>query len=356
MTNNKIIHILIIGSILVSLTACNLLTNSDDAALQINENNQEQVTDNEETETTPEPEEEVITLPTEELQKGDQSDEVKELQKALAQIGYPVELSGIYDSKTVWAVTDIQLQEELTVTGIYGQDMKLVLEKILAEEIKITVGKGLPYQADKVLDDDTVLLGNPYEALALVNKQHALPEDYIPSDLVIPDVRFPFVEDVPKKQMRKVAAEALEKLFADADAEGLDLFAQSGYRSYARQDVLFASYVSVNGEEEANNFSAKPGESEHQTGLSIDVTSPHVNYELVIEFGDTEEGKWLKKHAAKYGFIIRYPEGKEDITEYQYEPWHIRYVGVKAATEIMNRGITLEEYLAEILPEQTSQN
>lgn len=80
----------------------------------------------------------------------------------------------------------------------------------------------------------------------------------------------------------------------------------------------------------------------------MDVTSPQVNFDLVTEFGDTKEGKWLKDHAAEHGFIIRYPKGKEDITGYQYEPWHIRYVGVKTATEIMERDITLEEYLEEL--------
>ncbi len=198
---------------------------------------------------------------------------------------------------------------------------------------------------DKMSENGSMITDNPNDILVLVNKEHALPDGYEPSDLVFPDVRFPFTEDLPKKQMRKEAAEAIEAMFADADKEELDLFAQSGYRSYERQDAIFAANVEKNGEKAANNYSARPGESEHQTGLVMDVTSPDVNYGLEIEFGDTKEGKWLAEHAADYGFIIRYPKDKEDITEYQYEPWHIRYVGKKAAKEIMSKGITLEEYL-----------
>src|SRR5699024_4734909 len=114
----------------------------------------------------------------------------------------------------------------------------------------------------------------------------------------------------------------------------MDLFAQSGYRSYDSQDAIFAANVDKNDEPAANNDSARHGESEHQTGLTMDITSPDVGYKLNIEFGDTKEGKWVEKHAADHGFIIRYPEDKEDITEYQYEPWHLRYVGKEAATEI----------------------
>lgn len=194
-------------------------------------------------------------------------------------------------------------------------------------------------------ENGSKIADDPNDILVLVNKQHALPDGYEPPDLVFPDVRFPFTEDLPKKQMRKVAAKAMEKMFAAGDKDEIDLFAQSGYRSYERQDAIFAANVEKNGEEAANNYSARPGESEHQTGLTMDVTSAEVDYDLVIEFGDTKEGKWLKEHAADYGFIIRYPEEKEDITEYQYEPWHIRYVGEEAAKEIMSKGITLEEYL-----------
>ncbi|WP_337020524.1 M15 family metallopeptidase, partial [Oceanobacillus massiliensis] len=191
----------------------------------------------------------------------------------------------------------------------------------------------------------TEVIANPYDQIALINKEHALPADYIPEDLVIPDVPFPFAEDLPKKQMREAAAKSLEQLFNKANEAGLELYAQSGYRSYERQDAIFASNVLKHGEEEANTFSARPGESEHQSGLTMDITSPNVNFDLITEFGETEEGKWIQENAAEFGFIIRFPEGKEEITKYQYEPWHLRFVGKKAAKDIMSQGITLEEYL-----------
>lgn len=186
------------------------------------------------------------------------------------------------------------------------------------------------------------------DVLLLANKKHALPADYEPVDLVAPNVRFPFTEDIPKRYLRKEAAEALEELFKASDAAGLELFAQSGYRSYARQKSVFAANVASMGEAEANAVSARPGESEHQTGLVMDVTSAEVNFDVTEAFGDTKEGQWLKDHAHESGFIIRYLKGKEAITEYSYEPWHIRYVGKEVAKEIYEKQITLEEYLGVI--------
>src|SRR5699024_12056325 len=122
--------------------------------------------------------------------------------------------------------------------------------------------------------------GNPYEVLVLVNKEHALPDDFTPDNLVISNVRFPVTEDLSKKQMRKVAADALEEMFDAADDEGLELFAQSGFRSFDRQEEIFAANVDKNGEEAANKYSARPGESEHQSGLTMDVRSEEHTSEL----------------------------------------------------------------------------
>lgn len=196
--------------------------------------------------------------------------------------------------------------------------------------------------------DEDGVLKNPSDIEVLVNREYRLPADYEPEDLVVPDVAFPYEEDVPKKQLRKPAAEALEALFREANEEGLTLFAVSGYRSYTRQETIFAANVSKDGEEAANQYSARPGESEHQTGLAMDVSSPSNNYELTIEFGKTAEGEWLKDHAHHHGFIIRYPEDKTDITGYQYEPWHLRYVGEELATHLYETEKTLEEYYGAI--------
>lgn len=181
--------------------------------------------------------------------------------------------------------------------------------------------------------------------LLLVNKQRDLPASYVPEKLEEPDVPFPFDYEHNKRKMNIIAVEHLEALFDDAERAGLDLYAQSGYRSYERQKRIYERNVEEHGEEYANRVSAKPGHSEHQTGLAMDVTSPEVDYRLVEEFAYTDEGEWVEEHAHKYGFIIRYPEGEEHVTGYKYEPWHLRYVGRDIATYMKSTNRVLEEYL-----------
>ncbi|OOC62570.1 M15 family metallopeptidase [Paenibacillus ihbetae] len=186
---------------------------------------------------------------------------------------------------------------------------------------------------------------NLSSTVVLVNKQRNLPSTYAPKDLVVPNVPFSFSGPSPKKQLRKIAANALEDLFAAAKKDGIELKAVSGYRSYATQKSIFERNASIKGEAVANRTSARPGQSEHQTGLSMDISSASVGYALEQSFGSTKEGKWLKANAHKYGFIIRYGKGKEKLTGYSYEPWHVRYVGVYIAGEITRQNLTLEQYL-----------
>lgn len=188
------------------------------------------------------------------------------------------------------------------------------------------------------------VVAKPDSITALVNKQYVLPKEYEPKDLVYPDVPFTFKEKIEKRKMRKEAAEALEKLFAGAKKDGIQLAGVSAYRSYATQAALYNSYVKKDGEAKARTYSAPPGSSEHETGLAIDVSGSDGKCAAQDCFGGTKEAKWLEEHAAEYGFIIRFPKGKESITGYQYEPWHIRYVGSDVAAEIVKKGITLEEY------------
>ncbi len=179
---------------------------------------------------------------------------------------------------------------------------------------------------------------------AVVNKEYGLPEDYKPEDLVVPNVPFSFSGTLEKSYLRKEAAEALERLFDLAKKEGIQLNAVSGFRSYDYQKNLYANNVKRKGQEHTDRFSAKPGHSEHQTGLTMDVSSKSANNELELTFANTKEGKWLKENAHRAGFIIRYPKGKESITGYAYEPWHIRYVG-DIAESIYKKKLTLEEYM-----------
>lgn len=178
----------------------------------------------------------------------------------------------------------------------------------------------------------------------LVNKEYSLPADYIPNDLVVPDVLFNINFYDEKKLMRQVAATALEELFEAAKEEGLNFYAISGYRSYNRQKEIYDSNIATKGEEYTNRYSAKPGHSEHQTGLSMDVSTISVDNRLEPVFAYTPEGKWLAANAHRFGFIIRYPDSKEYLTGYSYEPWHVRYVGKDLAKYLYENNLTLEEY------------
>lgn len=181
--------------------------------------------------------------------------------------------------------------------------------------------------------------------LILVNKENKLKKNYEPDDLVIPSIRFNSVNNMVQHVRTDVAKE-LQIMFATAKNDGINLIAISGYRSYEYQQVVYNESLMSVGEEETRKFVALPGTSEHQTGLAMDVLSSEY-YTLDEGFENTEAFRWLKEHISEYGFIIRYPRGKEDITGYEYEPWHLRYVGIEAAIEINERGLTLEEYLEE---------
>ncbi|WP_258871470.1 M15 family metallopeptidase [Halobacillus trueperi] len=215
-------------------------------------------------------------------------------------------------------------------------------EQTPADEEKDTASEKT--EKDKVLDDGTVEVGEPESLQVVVNKRRKLPEDYTPEDLTVPNVPFYFTEDHPKKQLRKEAARALEKLFDAAEQDGIDLVAASGYRSYDRQKRIYERNVEVYGKEETDTFSAQPGTSEHQTGLAMDVTSAQVAFKLEQSFGETNEGEWLADHAHEHGFIIRYREGAKEITGYMYEPWHLRYVGKDISTDVHEQAVTLEEF------------
>jgi len=119
----------------------------------------------------------------------------------------------------------------------------------------------------------------------------------------------------------------------------------SGYRSYQEQDALFRFYVQQMGEARASRFSAQPGHSEHQMGTALDLGSPENGYQLEESFGLTRAGVWMQQHAAGFGFVLSYPQGREDVTGYAYEPWHYRYVGMDVAQKVVASGLTLTEYL-----------
>ncbi|MCK8825845.1 M15 family metallopeptidase [Fuchsiella alkaliacetigena] len=245
----------------------------------------------------------------------------------------------------------LMLQLEVIGPGIFFLTEDLLKEEELdlkKEQVSIKE-KLLTYEIDLITEQRTV--DNPLSRLVLVNKEQGLAPDFIPPDLIVVDIPFPFAENSSRKKMRWEAAWMLENLFKQAEKEGIDLVGVSGYRSYQRQEEIFKQQVLLRGVEEAKRVSAKPGHSEHQTGLAMDLSTAELNYRLSEEFAQTEAGRWLAEVAPYYGFIIRYPEDKEHITGYRYEPWHIRYVGIEEALEITKKGITLEEYLSPKLVE-----
>lgn len=178
---------------------------------------------------------------------------------------------------------------------------------------------------------------NPNDKLVLVNKNNKLKNDFIPDDLIKLDLKYSNEE----KYLKKEAALSFYKLSEDAKKKGYRIIVVSAYRSYTYQEKLFDYYVKEKGLNYALNCSAKPGHSEHQTGLAIDVEGSNFDYDL---FEQSIEFDWMKKNAYKYGFILRYPKGKEHITGFKYEPWHYRYVGEKVAKYIYENNLTFEEY------------
>jgi D-alanyl-D-alanine carboxypeptidase len=188
---------------------------------------------------------------------------------------------------------------------------------------------------------------DPASLWVVVNKRHPLtPKAYVPARLTVPDIPLRNNITNDERQVSNVVAPALEHMVADAGSQGVYLNLQSGYRSYSFQVSLYNSYVRSQGQAAADRQSARPGYSEHQSGLAADLggtSQPACN--IAACFGETKEGKWLAAHAYTYGFIIRYPAGKEQTTGYEYEPWHVRYVGTALANEMHRRNIqTLEEF------------
>ena len=183
-----------------------------------------------------------------------------------------------------------------------------------------------------------------YESdMILVNKEYALPSDYVPSDLSYPDVAYAQGVAESKKQMREDAARALEKMFAAALEDEVELLAISGYRSYWTQKTIYERRLQEMGEDHVSKYNAKPGHSEHQTGLAMDVGCPGYT-DLTERFAETEAYRWLCEHAHEYGFIVRYTRYAEEETGYAFEPWHVRYVGDEAPA-IHESGLTLELYV-----------
>lgn len=187
--------------------------------------------------------------------------------------------------------------------------------------------------------DDTVETKVDDGNIMLVNKYHYLPENYNPTDIVDVKNWYCYGENKIKSEVYQKFIE----MFDAAKADGNKIIISSGYRTYDEQKETYDSYVDRYGVKKADSLAARPRFSEHETGLTLDITTGNATKDT---FEDTEEFKWLQENAYKYGFILRYPKDKEDITGYAYEPWHYRYVGVDIATKIHELDITFDEYYA----------
>ena len=166
---------------------------------------------------------------------------------------------------------------------------------------------------------------------------------YRPTNVQLAAVASRTDKSADERSLRADVMPDLEKMFADAQAAGHDLLIGSGFRSYEQQNIYFSNYSRINGEAEANKYSARPGQSEHQTGLSLDISTVSRACYLEECFAQTPAGMWLAEHSTEYGFILRYPVDKVEITKYIFEPWHFRYVGKDFAKAIKQSGLTLDE-------------
>ena len=181
--------------------------------------------------------------------------------------------------------------------------------------------------------------------IRIVNRDHTLSEDYVPADLRSVDVYK--AKDV---QLRDEAAASLEQMFAAAQADDVYLKLIDGYRSYKEQRSLYYTYLNANGSGYVNKIDDIPGASEHQLGLAADIGNYNGACELQTCFKDYSSYRWLSEHAADYGWIERFPQGRQSVTGVVYSPWHYRYVGVEEAKKIKASGLTMEEYY-QLVPE-----
>ncbi|KXU52198.1 MAG: M15 family metallopeptidase [Longibaculum muris] len=233
---------------------------------------------------------------------------------------------------------------EIDTSQIGQQEITYTLKDKAGNETKQTmIVDVVKYFKNKIFSPTQVkpeIVKNPEDITVLVNKVHQLPQDWEPNDLEpIIDSKF--------RYLRKEANAAFTKFYKAAKAKGIEIYSVSAYRSYQKQKINWENQVKVFGEEYASLYSAYPGRSEHQLGLAIDISYKNQGDNLTEKVASSDIGKFIESDAYKYGFILRYPKDKVSITNYGYEPWHIRYVGVDLAKKLHKQGITLEEYYKE---------
>ena len=259
-------------------------------------------------------------------------------------IFYMLKVGGIilidnYDKKSEEITTTLKMKEEITsdikTTSSNSTSTSTTIKK------KSTTKKTSTKEKDITTSTTTIKTTEVKDAkyvdgILIVNKTYPLPKDFVPKNTYKSADGLNYCSNCIDMD----AYEQYKLMKADATSLGLNIWIQSGYRSYDLQESLYNKYVNRDGKEAADTYSARPGHSEHQSGLAFDLNT------ITDAFQYTDEGKWVNENCYKYGFILRYPKGKENITGYKYESWHLRYVGIELSSKLYNNGdwITLEEH------------
>ena len=278
-------------------------------------------------------------------------DSFYELYDQLEQAGFSIETCReLMDSLTIddfQAIVDAgykyeDIQGYLDINGVIVSDIAAYIDSGL-DPLDAVMNVSYPFIDSQNTITTNYQIMEPDDLVVLVKHGFGVSSDYVPDDLVSTNI---MVSDSnPDPRLRKEAAEALEKMAEDASKEGYTLAINSAYRSYEDQQAVYDEYFAMYDPVTAASLVAVPGYSEHQLGLSVDLTCKDVIDGVYGVFGDSPDYDWTIAHAHEYGFILRYPEDKTAITGTANEPWHYRYVGVEAATEIYENEWTLEEYI-----------
>lgn len=241
----------------------------------------------------------------------------------------------MFNQLEFWEITPLLVFDFVEDTAAYIKDVDD--HRVVNSQDSFTLsGNYITYYAE------TEPVVNQGSIEMMVNKRFALSSDYEPGDLVEARVRYASKGLILSQTAYDTLTQMIDAAEAEEGETTLRMYASSGYRDYTYQEDLYGTYVKRYGEEEADTIAARPGHSEHQTGLTVDMAS--TSNGGLSKFGDSLEYQWMLKNAHKYGWILRYPPGKEQITGYSAEPWHWRYVGVELATKIYNSKLTFDEY------------
>lgn len=233
---------------------------------------------------------------------------------------------GYVDDVLNWIDTDYLIPQRLARYIAYAKKYDALLPRSVVE--RVNANRDIPFYTQTVPADLTTWP-------ILVNKYHYLNAGYVPKDLVQ-------AQGCGQPTLVKEAADAYDLMCADITKVGLTLNEATSYRSYAFQASLYQSYLKSYGQTYTDTIAARPGFSEHQTGYAIDLNTGDPSFAIFVT---TATYRWVSQHCTDYGFILRYPQGKEDVTGYRFESWHYTYVGIDTAKAIAESGLTLDEYL-----------